>query len=109
MVYYHHVSQFQQPDSDDEPDIDEQIEIFEERIGQRVPSDVKALKAMRNMMILRGLDPDAKPELSPELQARMNEDAIRMASDEEIMFNPGAYEGKELTGKPIKASDKDFQ
>lgn len=109
MVYYHHVDQIQPPQDEDSPGIEEQIEIFEEKIGQRKSSSAKAMEAMRNLMLLQGKDPDAKPELSPELAARMEEDAVRMASDEEIMFNPGKYEGKELQGKKVTPSDKDFE
>lgn len=109
LVYFHHVNQFQQPSDEDDPDIAEQIEIFEEKIGQRVSSSTKAEAALRNLMILQGKDPDAKPELSPELAARMEEDALRMASDEEIMFNYDKYAGKELRGKAVKPGSKDFE
>lgn len=108
MVYYHHVDRIQPPQDEDDPGVEEQVEIFEEKIGQRVSSSSKAIEAMRNLMILQGKDPDAAPELSPELQRKMAEDAVRMASDEEIMFNSGKYEGKELHGKKVTPSAKDF-
>lgn len=105
MVYFHHVSQFQQPSDDDDPNIEEQIELFEEKIGQRVKAEVRAEKLMRERMIMMGMDPDAKPVLSPELQAKMADDSIRMASDEELMFGGAAWEGKEVRGKKVKTED----
>ena len=57
---------------------------------------------MRSRMIMMGLDPDAKPEISPELQAKLDEDRARMASDDELMFGGVAYEGREIRGKKIK-------
>jgi len=57
---------------------------------------------MRARMIAMGLDPDAKPELSPELAAKIEQDRARMATDDELMFGGAAYEGKEIRGKKIK-------
>lgn len=57
---------------------------------------------MRERMIAMGLDPDAKPEISPELAAKLEEGKAQMASDEELMFGGAAYDGKEIRGRQIK-------
>lgn len=103
MAYYHHVSQIQ-PGGEDDPTVEEQIEQFEEQIGQRVSSSSIAEEMMRQSMILRGLDPDAKPELSPELAAKLENDALY--SDKDFFFS--GDHGKEQRGKKIKG-DKDFE
>jgi hypothetical protein len=103
MAYYHHVSQIQ-PGGEDDPTVEEQIEIFEERIGQRVSSSTQAEKMMRDSLIARGIDPDAKPELSPELAARLEQDGMR--SDTDIFFSGDL--SREFKGKPVQAGDDDF-
>lgn len=104
MAYYYHVEKFPVPSSDDDPTVEEQIEIFEENIGQRVSASSKAEEMMRQSMILRGLDPDAKPELSPELAAKLENDALY--SDKDVYFAGNL--DKEQRGKKIKG-DKDFE
>lgn len=59
---------------------------------------------MRAMMIAMGKDPDEVPELSPLLKAKMEEDAQRNSTDEQIMF--GGSIDREQRGKKIK--DEDF-
>jgi hypothetical protein len=93
---------FPAPNSDDDPTIEEQLEIFEEQIGQRVKSEFKAERAMRERMILMGMDPDAKPEISPELQAKMDADAGIMKTNSELMWGGDAWEGKEIKGAKVK-------
>ena len=100
MAYYHHVEKIQ-PGGEDDPTVEEQIEVFEENIGQRVSASTIAEEMMRQSMILRGLDPDAKPELSPELAARLENDAMR--SDNDLYFS-GATD-REMRGKPVKGDD----
>lgn len=56
------------------------------------------------MMIAMGKDPDEVPELSPLLKAKMEEDALRNSSDEQIMF--GGNVDREQRGKKIE--DKEF-
>lgn len=82
------------------PSIEEQIERFEEQIGQRVSAESVAEEKFRASMIARGLDPDAKPELSPELAAKLEED--RMRSDEEIFFGDS---NREFRGRKVRAED----
>jgi hypothetical protein len=103
MAYYHHVSQLQ-PGGEDDPTVEEQIITFEEKIGQRISSATIAEEMMRQSMILRGLDPDAKPELSPELAAKLENDALY--SDKDFFF--AGDHSKEQRGKKIKG-DKDFE
>lgn len=103
MAYYYHVSQIE-PGGEDDPTVEERIEIFEEQIGQRISTATVAEEMMRQSMILRGLDPDAKPELSPELAARLDNDA--MYSDKDVYFAGNL--DKEQRGKPVKAGDDDF-
>lgn len=103
MAYYYHVEKIQ-PGGEDDPTVEEQIEQFEEQIGQRVSASTKAEEMMRQSMLLRGLDPDAKPELSPELAAKLENDA--MYSDKDIYF--GGNMDKEQRGKKVK-EDKDFE
>jgi hypothetical protein len=102
IAYYLIASKFQPPNSDDEPDIEEQLVQFEENIGQRVKAEVRANKLLRERLIVMGIDPDAKPELSPELAAKIEQDKARMETDEELMWNGTAWEGKEIRGKKIK-------
>lgn len=102
MAYYHHVSQLNPPSSDDEPTLEEQIIEFEEQIGQRVSAEAKANKLLRESMIARGLDPDAVPEISPELAAKMEEDAMK--SDKDIFFGDT---GREFKGR--KLGEKDYE
>lgn len=104
IAYYLITKQFPQPQGEDDPSVEEQIELFEERIGQRISSEHKAEQAMRAGLIAMGIDPDAKPELSPELKAKLEEDAMRNSSDEQIMF--GGNIDREQRGKKIK--DKEF-
>ena len=101
MAYYYHVEKIQ-PGGEDDPTVEEQIEAFEEKIGQRVSASSTAEEMMRQSMILRGLDPDAKPELSPELAAKLENDALY--SDRDIYFG-GADLNKEQRGKRIKGDD----
>lgn len=103
MAYCYHVEKIQ-PGGEDDPTVEEQIEQFEEQIGQRVSADTKAEEMMRQSMLLRGLDPDAKPELSPELAAKLENDA--MYSDKDIYF--GGNMDKEQRGKKVKEG-KDFE
>jgi hypothetical protein len=102
MAYFHQVEQIQ-PGGEDDPTVEEQIEAFDENIGQRISAGTKAEEMMRQSMILRGLDPDAKPELSPELAAKLENDALY--SDKEIFFGDT---NREFRGKKIKG-DKDFE
>lgn len=102
MAYYHHVSAFQGPSEEGEPTIDEQIVTFEESIGQRVSAQSKANELFRASMIARGLDPDAKPELSPELAAKLEEDALK--SDKDIFFGDT---DREFRGRKLR--DKDYE
>ena len=102
MAYYYHTGQIKQGGEDDHT-VEEQIEIFEEKIGQRVAADTKAEEMMRQGMILRGLDPDAKPEISPELAAKMEQDGMR--SDKDIFFSGNL--DKEFKGRQLK--DKDYE
>lgn len=99
MVFYYHVSQFQPPQEEGGETIEEQIILFEEAIGQRVSAETNAEKLLRASMIARGLDPDAKPELSPELAAKLEEDAMK--SDKDIFFgdNDREFKGRKLGEK----------
>lgn len=65
------------------------------------------MEAWRNMMIVTGKDPDAEPELSPELRAKMEEDALANMSDHDLFFNDRAHTGKEFMGQKLK-EDKDW-
>jgi len=103
MAYYHHVSMIQPPSDDDGPSVEEQMELFEENIGQRVSAEAKAEQKMREMLIARGIDPDAKPELSPELAAKLAED--EMKSDKDIFFSGDL--DREFKGRKLK--DKDYE
>lgn len=102
IAYFLITDKFPAPNSDDDPPLEEQIEIFEEQIGQRIKSEVKANKALRERMIMLGMDPDVKPEISPELQAKMDADAGIMKTDDDLMFGGDAWEGKEVRGKKVK-------
>lgn len=102
MAYYHHISQFEPPVEEGGDTVEEQILKFEENIGQRISSEAKANELFRASMIARGLDPDAKPELSPELAAKLEEDAMK--SDTDIFFN-GI--DREIRGR--KLDDKDYK
>lgn len=104
MVYYYHVSGFQGPVEDDDPTIEEQIEKFDEDIGQSVSAEARAEELFRQSMIARGLDPDVKPELPPELAAKMEED--EMKSDKDIFFGDTT---REFRGKPVRESERDFE
>jgi len=104
MAYYHHTSQFEDG-GEDGPSVQEQVEKFEENIGQRISTSTKAEKMMRESMILRGLDPDAKPELSPELAAKLEHDALY--SEKDIYF--GGNMDREQRGKKITPGDDDFE
>lgn len=99
MVYQHHVSQFRPPEDEDQPSIEDQIQDFDEKIGQCISAEKKALAKFREAMIAMGMDPDAKPEISPELQAKMDRDA--MMSNTDIFFNglDGEIRGRQLRGK----------
>lgn len=103
MAYYHHVSTIQPPAGDDDPSVEEQIEKFEEEIGQRVSAESKAEQMMRASLIARGIDPDAKPEISPELAAKLEEDAMK--SDKDIFFG---NMDREFKGKKID-TEHDFE
>lgn len=103
MAYSHHVNRFEPSAEEDGPTIEEQIERFEEQIGQRVSAETKAMAQFRAAMIAQGLDPDAKPELSPELAAKIADDA--MLSDRDIFFGDT---NREFMGQKIKAKDDDF-
>lgn len=103
IAYYLIASKFEPPASDDDPSVEEQIGIFEEKIWQRVPAEYKAEKAMREKLAAMGIDPDAKPELSPELQAKLDEDRER--TNEELYFSGALDEGKEFRGKKIKPDE----
>lgn len=105
MAYYHHVSMIPAPASEDDPTVEEQTEKFEEALGQRVSAENKAMELMRASMIARGLDPDAEPELSPELAARIEAD--EMKSDKDIFFSENI--NREFRGKKIKAGEDDFE
>lgn len=104
MAYYHHVEKLV-PGGEDDPTVEEQIELFEENIGQRISASSIAEEMMRQSMILRGLDPDVKPELSPELAARLEQDGMR--SDTDIFFSGNL--DKEFKGKQVKPGDDDFE
>lgn len=104
MAYYHHVEKLV-PGGEDDPTVEEQIELFEENIGQRISASSIAEEMMRQSMILRGLDPDVKPELSPELAARLEQDGMR--SDTDIFFSGNL--DKEFKGKQVKSGDDDFE
>jgi hypothetical protein len=103
MAYYHHVSGFQPPQEEDADTIDEQIVKFEEAIGQRMSSEKKAEEMMRASLIARGIDPDAKPEISPELAAKLEEDSMK--SDKDIFFGDM---NREFRGKKID-TEHDFE
>jgi hypothetical protein len=105
MTYEHHVSQFQPPEDEDQPSIEEQINKFDEKIGQCVPADKKAMAKFRAMMIANGMDPDAKPELSPELKAKMDRDT--QASNIDLLFSD-ALDGREQRGRQLRGSDYEF-
>lgn len=106
MAYDHHISRIQAPMDDDSPSVEEQILSFEESIGQCVSSTTKANEMMRASMIMRGLDPDAEPEISPELAARLADDAMK--SDTDLFFSGALDSGKEFRGKKLKAEDSDI-
>lgn len=103
---WYHIRSFPPPRDEDDPTVEEQIELFAEKIGQAVNAEARAEKMMRERLIVMGIDPDAKPELSPELQAKIDRDRAVMASDEELMFGGAAWEGKEIRGKKVK--DEEF-
>ena len=103
MAYDHHVSRFQPPASEDGASIEDQIQDFDEKIGQCVAAETIAMEKFRATMIARGMDPDAKPELSPELQAKMERDA--MTSDTDVFFS--GLEG-EIRGRQLKGKDYEF-
>jgi hypothetical protein len=103
MAYFYHVDMIQPPSSEEDPSVEEQIELFEEKIGQRVSATSKAEEMMRAGLIARGIDPDAKPEISPELAAKLEED--EMKSDTDIFFS-GAMD-REFRGR--KFTDKDYK
>lgn len=102
IAYFLITDKFPAPNSDDDPSIEEQLEKFEEGIGQRIKSSVKAERALREFMIMRGMDPDAKPEISEELQAKMDRDAGIIKTNADLMWGGDAWEGKEITGAKIK-------
>jgi len=102
MAFYHHVKDIQPPAEEDGDTVEEQIIKFEENIGQRISSEAKAMARFRESMIARGLDPDAKPELSPELKAKLEEDAMK--SDKDIFFGDVS---REFAGR--KLNDRDYE
>lgn len=108
IAYFLITEKFEQPTTEDGKTIQEQLEIFEERIWQRVPAEYKAEKALRERLIAMGVDPDAKPELSPELAAKLKQDEILMKSDEELFFSGDLHSGKEMRGKKLRPKDSDF-
>lgn len=56
------------------------------------------------MMIAMGKDPDAKPELSPELAAKMEADAQgKMSINDQVMW--GGEPGREIRGKKVKQEE----
>lgn len=102
MVHGHIISQFKPPEEEGGDSVGDQIERFEEEIGLRVSAESKAQEMVRASMIARGIDPDAKPELSPELQAKMQEDAMKEMSDKDLFFSDRAHSGREFMGQRIK-------
>lgn len=102
MVHGHIVADFRPPEDEDGDSIPDQIAQFEEKIGLRVSAETKAMELARASMIARGIDPDAVPELSPELKAKMEEDAMKDMSDKELFFSGRAHSGKEFMGQRIK-------
>lgn len=100
MAFYHHVKDLQPPQEEGGETIEEQIVKFEENIGQRVSAEAKAMAVFRESMIARGLDPDAKPALSPELAAKLEEDAMK--SDKDIFFGDVS---REFTGRKLNDGD----
>jgi hypothetical protein len=107
VAYYHHVSQIQPPQEEDGDTIEEQTEKFEEAIGQRVSAESRAEQLMRASLIARGIDPDAKPVLSPELAAKLEEDAMK--SDKDLFFSGVLDSGKEFKGKKIDTEHDTFE
>jgi len=101
MAYYHHVSAFRPPSEEGQPTVDEQIVTFEEAIGQRVSAESRANEMFRASMIARGMDPDAKPELSPELAAKLERDA--MMSDSDVFFSGDT--DREFKGRKFEDRD----
>lgn len=59
--------------SEEDPTVDEQIRDFEEKIGERVNPQNRALEAWRNAMLLMGKDPD-NMEMPPEIAERIARD-----------------------------------
>lgn len=108
IAYHLITSKFQPPSEDGEPSIEEQIELFDEKIGQKKSAEAKALEALRQNMIMRGIDPDVVPELGPELKAKLEADAAKMATDEDLMWGDGLYAGKEIRGKKVDPFDEEF-
>lgn len=100
MAYYRITKQFQAPADEDDETVEEQIEVFEEKIGQRKSSDTRAQEMLRATMIARGVDPDTVPELSPELRAKMEQDALQ--SNQDLFFSGALDSGKEIRGKKVK-------
>lgn len=56
------VSQFQPPQEENDLTVDQQVQSFEEQVGLRYNMSDTALKAWRDSMTARGLDPDATAE-----------------------------------------------
>lgn len=104
MVYWKFVKEFKpyKNENDDVIDVEEQIAEFDTKIGQAKNPETDAQKMVRAMLIAQGKDPDAQ-EMSPELKARIEQDAMR--SDEELFFSGALHSGKELKGRKIKPSE----
>ena len=64
---WYHVKQIQAPQSEDDPSVEEQVNMFAEKIRLKEPAELRAEKLLRQRLILMGIDPDVKPEISPEL------------------------------------------
>lgn len=86
--------------------MEEQVDLFAEKIYQKVPAEAKANQLLRESLILRGIDPDAQSELSPELAAKLAEGNER--SNDDLYFSGDLHAGKEFKGKKI-TGDKDLE
>jgi hypothetical protein len=74
VAYTINVRGAQQPQSEDDPSIEDQIMEFEESIGQRVNSSNRALEQLHEHMRAMGKDPDAQ-EMPDEVAARIARDS----------------------------------
>lgn len=104
---WYHVKSLPSPESEDDPSVEEQVELFAEKIWQQVPAEVKAEKLMRERLVAMGIDPDVKPEISPELAAKMAESAER--SNDDLYFSGDLHKGTEFKGKPVRQGADDFE